>query len=121
MASPIKTLAMLFLTMFLSCSFLPSPAAAAAIANHPGSSPRNALPITHPTAAVDRAAASLTGPPCCFADSCLSWSLDGTGRVLRGTCYDKVDQRGHWGEVTSSLDLGRCIGNFDGVLAGASK
>jgi hypothetical protein len=65
-------------------------------------------------------AAALTGPPCCFAENCLTWSLDSTGHVLRGTCYDKLDQRGHWVKVTSSLDLGNCVGNFNGILMPAS-
>jgi hypothetical protein len=65
-------------------------------------------------------ATDLVGPPCCFAEDCIDWSLDASGHILSGTCYDKNDQRGHWDKVASTLDLSNCIGNFDGVLMGVS-
>lgn len=94
------------LAMFASC--LPALAAAAALGNPPGS------------ATLLNRAAALTGPQCCFADNCLTWSLDSTGRILHATCYDETDQRGHWSEVKSSLDLGNCVGNSNGILVPAS-
>jgi hypothetical protein len=64
----------------------------------------------------DGANTALVGSPCCFGEDCLDWSLDSTGHVLEGTCYNKLDQRGHWTKVKSSLDLSNCIGNFNGIL-----
>jgi len=64
---------------------------------------------------------ALQGPDCCFAADCPSYTLDPPGHVLHATCRDKVDQRGHWPEVASSLDLAHCVANFNGVLAPASE
>ncbi|OIW31641.1 hypothetical protein CONLIGDRAFT_233652 [Coniochaeta ligniaria NRRL 30616] len=101
-----KTLAMLILAMFASCFPLLTSAAAL------GKPDTQVGAVNH--------AAALAEPPCCFAKDCLSFSLDSSGRILHGTCYDKLDQRGHWLEVTSSLDLSNCVGNFNGMLVPAS-
>ena len=58
----------------------------------------------------------LQDPPCCFADSCTSWSLDQDGHTIHSTCWDKTDQRGHWAQRSGILDLDECVGNADGSL-----
>lgn len=106
---PMKTFTTVTLAVF--ASHFPGFTSAAALGNL-GDPIRSVTGPMHATA--------LSGPQCCFADNCLTWALDDSGRILHGTCYDKRDQRGHWPEVSSSLDLSNCVGNFNGVLLPAS-
>ncbi|KAH8912080.1 Cyanovirin-N [Coniochaeta sp. PMI_546] len=106
---PMKTFTTVTLAVF--ASHFPGFTSAAALGNL-GDPIRSVTGPMHATA--------LSGPQCCFADNCLTWTLDDSGRILHGTCYDKRDQRGHWPEVSSSLDLSNCVGNFNGVLLPAS-